>query len=111
MLSGLVVVVLLWTAGRAALRREGRQPPNPFVALVAPFGRVCTLPAGTQVLTGKKWYFHAYDLPAPMRVWVGWWNCRGFGSDRDSGRYYFIEGRSRYAVPVVATLGPRELTS
>ena len=26
-------------------------------------------------------------------------------------RYYFIEGRSRYAVPVVATLGARELTS
>jgi len=105
----MLILVLLWTAGRAALRRESRQPPNGLAPLVAPFGRICTLPAGTEVLAGKKWYFHPCAIAEPMRVWVGWWNCRGF--DSDSGLYYFIERRSRYAVPVTATLSVRELTS
>jgi hypothetical protein len=109
MVTSLIVLVLLWSAGRAALRWEGRQPPNGLAPLLAPFGRVCTLPAGTQVLTAKKWYFREYELPEAMRIWAGWWNCRRF--DPDSDRYYFIEGPSRYAVPVAATLATRELAS
>jgi hypothetical protein len=109
MVPCMMMLVLLWTAGRAALRREGRQPPNCLAPVVAPFGRICTLPAGTELLAAKRWYFYACVIPAPLRVWVGWWNCRRF--DADSGLYYFIEGRTRYAVPVLATLGARELAS
>jgi hypothetical protein len=109
MLVCMLVLVLQWIAGRAALRREGRQPPNGLAPLVAPFGRVRTLPAGTELLAAKRWYFYACVIPRPMRVWVGWWNCRRF--DPDSGLYYFIERGSRYAVPVTATLSVRELTS
>lgn len=94
----LVILMLAWLAGRAALQKEQRASSNPAVALVAPFGRIVTIPAGAEILIAKIRIFRPYTTAEPMRVWVGWWNCRSFVKDGE--RYYIVDRRDRFAIPV-----------
>jgi hypothetical protein len=100
MLVATLALLSLWLAGRFALRRERRAESGIVRTLLAPIGRIIFLPAGTELMAGKKYHFHPSHLHQPARVWVGWWNCGSFGGD--SGRYYFFERELRYAIRVDA---------
>jgi hypothetical protein len=99
MLSWILAALSLWLGGRIALRREGRTG-GLLTTLLAPLGRIVTLPEGTELLAGKRYYFHPRALHEPTRVWVGWWSCGSFASDE--ARYYFFRRGSRYAIRVDA---------
>jgi hypothetical protein len=96
----LAVTLATWLAGQLALRREGRTPRSLAAPFLAPFGRLHTVPAGTEVYSAKRWHFRLGVTCEPMRVWVGWWNCRAFHEGEE--RFYFVERRSRFAVPASA---------
>ena len=106
-LSGLVLAV----AGHRALdARCGPRPPRVRSLagfLWAPAGRVRRIPEGTPLLAAKRYHFNPSQAYHPMRVWVGWWNCRTFTGDPASAEYFFVErGSTRYAIPARDLTGP-----
>jgi hypothetical protein len=68
----------------------------------APFGRIRRIPEGMPLLAAKKYYYDPSVAYSPMRAWVGWWNCKTFPGDREAEEYFFIDRRSRYAIPASA---------
>ena len=100
MLNLIVVVLTAWCAGRFALRREGRTSATVLETVLAPFGRVRTLPAGTELWAAKVYRYHPHVLTEPRRIWVGWWNCGRFPAHEE--RYYFARGASNLAIRVDA---------
>jgi hypothetical protein len=100
MIVAILALLSLWLAGRRALRREGLAEYSIVRTILAPFGRIVCLPAGTELMAGKKYVFDPSILHKPARVWVGWWNCGSFAAD--PARYYFFDRGFRYAIRVDA---------
>lgn len=89
-------------AGHRAL--DARYGPRRVRSLAgflwAPAGRFRCIPEGTPLLAAKRYHFNPSQAYHPMRVWVGWWNCRTFTGDPASPEYFFLErGSTRYAIP------------
>lgn len=66
----------------------------------APLGRLRYIPPATPLLAAKRYWFTESQAYEPMRVRVGWWNCRTFSGDTgpEEVEYVFFTRRStRYA--------------
>ena len=99
----LSALVLALAGHRALDARCGPRPPRVRSLagfLWAPAGRLRRIPEGTPLLAAKRYHFNPSQAYHPMRVWVGWWNCRTFTGDPASAEYFFLErGSTRYAIP------------
>ena len=68
----------------------------------APLGRLRHIPAATPLLAAKRYWFTESQAYEPMRVRVGWWNCRTFSGDtgpEEVEYVFFTRGSTRYALP------------
>ncbi|MBB4635882.1 hypothetical protein [Longimicrobium terrae] len=105
-IAGLGTAGLAWCRHHARCRR--RPPPVRSLAgfLWAPLGRVRRVEAGTPILGGKRYCFQPTTVSEPLIVWAGWWNGGRFAGAAQTDDYFFVQRRSRLAIPAAWIVTP-----
>ena len=101
-----LITALAWAYAAHAAACRSRPPRVRSIRgfFWAPFGRIRRIPEGMPLLAAKRYHYNSSIAYSPMRAWVGWWNCKTFSGDHGGEEYFFIDRRTRYAIPASALL-------